>query len=113
MVESFKRAKEELPKATIPELEIRAKELHKEIRIKLLKDAYKKDHEKNIEWWNKANESKQNGFYVDYKNNNWHSPSDITIEELAITEEKVLLVMNHMEVYRNIDEKMYKTKSKN
>jgi AbiV family abortive infection protein len=113
MVKSFKQAQEDMPKATIKELEKRAKELHKVIRINLLNDAYNNERKENIEWWDKANITKQNGFYVDFKNGRWHAPSDISIEDLAMTEEKVLLVMNHMEVYRDIDKEMYKSKNKN
>jgi AbiV family abortive infection protein len=47
---------------------------------------YVKEEVKKInKWWNKANEQKNKGLYVSYKNGKWESPNDITEIDYKIT----------------------------
>lgn len=40
-------------------------------------------------WWDSLNSQKNNGLYVDFKNNEWHTPSSIGLEKFQFTKEVV------------------------
>lgn len=110
MYKSFKQAKKELPKAKNAEIEKRAKKLHKKYHKEIFDQIKEKEIKLNKEWWNKANLNKQRGFYVQFEEGKWISPSDFTESEVNETAQKALLVLGHILGYKDINERIYKSK---
>lgn len=112
MKESFDQAFSESPqgkRTPDKEIEKRATELHPE----KYREALSKTDAKDDTWWDSADESKQQGFYVGYKDGKWQNPKTITRKQAKETGERALFVVNHITIYRNVDVKKFKSVKNN
>jgi AbiV family abortive infection protein len=64
--------------------------------------------QKEIDWWQNADELKQQGFYVDYGSQGWSSPNDLTqedfIESKQVVEEAIDLASFAIESFRGMNQ---------
>lgn len=105
---SFDKAIQKTGMVDTKKIENEAKRIHKEIYNKYLNDT--SEIEKNKNWWQKQNETKQRGFYVGFKNSDWESPDSITENEVDITGQITINILGHVLQYKDLDIKVFRTK---
>lgn len=56
-----------------------------------------------IDWLRKANENKNNGFYVDWKNDNWNTPKDFLKSDYEIALKYATVFLYQTKIIKDLD----------
>jgi hypothetical protein len=74
--------------------------LHNAYREIVFADSEKKDF---LDWLDNADKLKNDGFYVDYKNDKWKFPSDLTVTDYQTALRYANLILKQTEIIKSLD----------